>query len=497
VPDVNHGGSDSDILPSWLTNPIPAYDGGGTFTPNTPQPSPDGPGRGPDVDGGVVVGPDPGPSTHPDVPDPLVFDPASPPPPDVPQPNYPLYPDPTVAPPSTPDPRPPLPEGLQREMRNRPDAIEWEYHDDGTILVFPEDVDSAVWGFWPRQGNIPPGWELLDGGDYPRIPGMQWQDTRTAPRTPLPTEPTPGQPPVENPRNARPERPGPAGGGWSDEVYRREIERIREDIARRFPDVERSVWGIVSGIGRRIGGVIGGIMIPGELGSGELTPEQVRNIERALEQAERERAVGDRMLQEVYDRHWPQPIELPPPQMPPPLPMPEPRPVALPVPDPVVSGAPAPSPTPAPAPVRTPRPTRPARRAWPPIISGLLGRLLTPGGTIQQDLSRFMPQELMPDVPTPTTTPTPVPVPNVPTTPNPGTPATPSQPTPLTPFEPQVLGSSPPRVRTRTRQRECECDPPKRKRQKRRKCRTRANVVWASGPKKGKFAGTRCIDWET
>jgi hypothetical protein len=66
----------------------------------------------------------------------------------------------------------------------------------------------------------------------------------------------------------------------------------------------------------------------------------------------------------------------------------------------------------------------------------------------------------------------------------------------LTSFQPQVLGSAPPRVRTRQRTKQCECDEPKRKRQKRRKCRTRVGVVWASGPKKGQPAGTRCTQWE-
>ncbi len=47
----------------------------------------------------------------------------------------------------------------------------------------------------------------------------------------------------------------------------------------------------------------------------------------------------------------------------------------------------------------------------------------------------------------------------------------------------------PPRTGSRT----CECSP--KKRGKQRKCLSRADVVWAGGPRKGKVAGSRCLSF--
>lgn len=68
---------------------------------------------------------------------------------------------------------------------------------------------------------------------------------------------------------------------------------------------------------------------------------------------------------------------------------------------------------------------------------------------------------------------------------------------PLTPFQPRLLpspgGGYAPNAPSTNRY--CE-ELQRRKRQKRRKCKQRANVVWASGPLKGRIAGTRCLEFE-
>lgn len=73
--------------------------------------------------------------------------------------------------------------------------------------------------------------------------------------------------------------------------------------------------------------------------------------------------------------------------------------------------------------------------------------------------------------------------------------------TPLTGLGTLTLTSDPPAPippATMTAEDQCNCDNrgQQRKRKKPRKCLTRANVIWASGPKKGQFAGSRCVKFE-
>jgi hypothetical protein len=263
------------------------------------------------------------------------------------------------------------------------------------------------------------------------------------------------------------------------------------------------IWGIIS----RVGGVIGGILWPTEMGSGELTPEQQREgrerYERnEAEQIARERAELERRIEDLEvarERAWPTPEPVPLP------PMPAPQPVPLPLPLPLPS--PAPSPTAAPQPrfpdepildtsqwqlPRFPQRSRQtAPRAW--RMTNTVPQITnTPTPTTPTTPSS-------PPFPTPAPTPTPtLPQPSPPTLAHPSPPFTDplTQNPSLTGFNPQLLGSAPPATRTPSRSRECQCDPKPKKKKQRRKCAVRGDVVWASGPNKGKRAGSRCITFE-
>lgn len=67
---------------------------------------------------------------------------------------------------------------------------------------------------------------------------------------------------------------------------------------------------------------------------------------------------------------------------------------------------------------------------------------------------------------------------------------------PLTGFNTQVLGSSPPRARARQRTTEDRCRCKTKPRKKPRECGARGNLMWVSGPKKGKPAGSRCVSFK-
>lgn len=68
----------------------------------------------------------------------------------------------------------------------------------------------------------------------------------------------------------------------------------------------------------------------------------------------------------------------------------------------------------------------------------------------------------------------------------------------LTQPQPQLADFGVPQISDPTRTTECNCDEPgqRKKRKKPRKCLTRANLIWAGGPKAGKPAGSRCIKFE-
>jgi hypothetical protein len=153
------------------------------------------------------------------------------------------------------------------------------------------------------------------------------------------------------------------------------------------------------------------------------------------------------------------------------------------------SKSPSPSPSkPRPAPGSS---TSPAR--WPlwPILGDVL-RVFLPSPspvpfTAPSSLTNPLTgPERNPVTPLPARRPTP-------TVPSP--PDSPGQ-EPLTPIEPGQL--SLPESMTAPSDDPCKaCAEQRRRRRKpERKCRARAAVVWASGPRKGQPAGTRCISWE-
>lgn len=211
-----------------------------------------------------------------------------------------------------------------------------------------------------------------------------------------------------------------------------------------------------------------------------------------------------------------------PPERPAPVVIPRPPSVEIPRPDlpggvvisppsPVQSGAPAPkavpwpisTPTPGPqgSPAKTSKPTtgsapRPASLStpmWSALLSSLLGR--------RRRSTRFTDPLTQPFADTAVGSLTPgatLVTPSAPAVAGPSASPTPSASAPFA--SPSSLtgtltsSGAPPFSRTATRTRECHCrkcnDKP---RKKPRKCFARGQLVWASGPKKGKPAGSRCI----
>lgn len=284
--------------------------------------------------------------------------------------------------------------------------------------------------------------------------------------SPFPAEPTPGSfpQPIPTPRSS-PRGPGPASGGWSWEVYRQMAERVIRDTVKRAGSAARSAPVIIEGeVVRRggsvlgpIGAVIGGIAVPGELGSGTLPPDELYRAP------------------EIPAPTIEQPAPLP-------LPEPEPWPISTPSPSSPSPTAPAPqpssSPAPSPRPVRTPTATNPLFR-FAPLIGSLI-----PRSRLTRPQAFSIPS---PSVTSSTSSPT-----STSTFVDPLTPISTPTGAPLTGPQASVASSAPPITPTRTRTREdrCKCKPKKRK--KSRECSARGQLVWASGPKKGKPAGSRC-----
>lgn len=355
--------------------------------------------------------------------------------------------------------------------------------------------------------------------------------------TPTPAPAPPISPPVATPSPTPAPSPGPASGGTSPESYRGQVERVMRDTAKRRGAArvaEKVLEGEIlrrgaGAIGRAILGPIGAIFgaaIPSELGSGEVSPDELeRNRARERERQIEEESIiseigrdifrggaiggagivigGGVIVDELLKRGLPRTIPLPddvgdePPvsvevprvdipasviSQPSPLPLPTPPTSPLPMPSPPPSSSRSPRTSSIPRAARLPAPAASVlTQPWP-----LLG-LLTGSQTRRSALTR--PRTALftePGAAIATQPATSVslisPTSALPTTAD------------LTGFQAQVLGSSPPRIGTRTRTRECQCEPKRKK--PARKCRARAPVKWAGGPKIGQLAGTRCISFE-
>lgn len=180
-------------------------------------------------------------------------------------------------------------------------------------------------------------------------------------------------------------------------------------------------------------------------------------------------------------------VELPRPPTPT-IPTPQPPPMRVPVPSPLPAPLPAPAPMPAPAPPTTPRsqtttPGRSLPQQLARVLLGALSRATPRSSYTLGELARQFAQPVTGAVDNPLTV----------TAPDTVIPSPAPLPQPLTALNAASASFSPPRTPTRTRTRECHCDDKPRKRSKRRPCVARGQLVWASGPKKGKPAGSRCI----
>lgn len=343
---------------------------------------------------------------------------------------------------------------------------------------------------WPLRerrtpGDIPPVWVPQQVGTPPQGI-LQAQPTEpTRPRVEIPL-------PGEGPINA----PGPTSG--EERARRRQGARERDAIIRqaaeraRIDTRVRRGRGVIEGVLRRampriIGrvlGPVGEIFSPEELGRGEPSVEDMAR--REAEALERQIDDIERRAREVFDPYrgrqlGPEIAPLPspaPPVISAPWPTPSPTPSPSQAP-PQPSTAPQPRPTSTPRSMPAPSPV-PAIPGWVgPVIAGVVLSLRGSGSPV----SRFTIPAAAPFDPL------------TPPFPGPGTdPLTPPSGNPLTRFDAAQLGSAPPATRTRTRQRECECKPKKRK--KRRECTVRGNLAWTSGPKKGKPAGSRCVNFK-
>lgn len=351
------------------------------------------------------------------------------------------------------------------------------------------------------------------GGVMAILPGELTFPTET------PAPAPPGNPPVGLPPGPA-TRPGIPSGGWSWDEYAKRAARAVKDTATRK--------GIGRAIGRRLLGPIGviiDVLTPNQLGnddwatpSGPPAPEPSigEDIARAGGIIGLGTAIGvgviidelgnlppaipplgdDELVGVVVPR-----VEIPAPVITQPeVPWPSPTPPTIPspstpAPSTPTASAPSPAATGAPAPASAPLPGgfSPSTIApWSALLSAIIvsrnrQRTRSPWPDIFPPALTSSP---LPSAPSPLQSALPVPSATlVPTTTAPGS-------TPLTAFQPAVSSSAPPTMRTRTRTRECHCDSKPKKRRKPRECTTRGQLVWASGPKKGKPAGTRCVTFK-
>ena len=341
--------------------------------------------------------------------------------------------------------------------------------------------------------------------------------TPTPTPTVTPTTP-PSSPPATLPPSSPPTAPGGPPGG-SRIIWEDPWEWTGERSTQRRIPVPRTpapvfegelvrpagfpVWGILG----RAAGAIGGILWPSEMGSGVLSPEQMREAVERYEELNRvpmpplprtpaERGFGD--IRHSMPRPAPDfPIPTPAPTIElPPVIVEAPAPVPIPTPTPTSSPTPTPRPTPSSA--RVPQPTSsPSSPPWWSILSSAIpssarSRMTVPSSRLF--VNPFASTAGMTNTLTqPTTATSSLPGSPSPTT---GTSSMPSS-SSLTGFNTSLLGSTPPRIPTQTRTAEeepCRCKPKRKK--KDRKCRAKAPLRWAGGPKKGQLAGNRCISWE-
>lgn len=419
-------------------------------------------------------------------------------------------------------------------------------------------TQGALYDYVAYSGASPGPAPVVLAAIAPSVPASG----RVVPVVVTPSLPPPVSPPVAvsppspvvspAPEPFRPTGP-PASGGTAYESTRARVERVMRDTARRRA-APRAVEKVIEGeilrrgagaIGRAIlgpiGGIIWGIVTPGKLGSGEVSPEELmKNREREHARREREESIlseigrdifrggaiggagiviGGGVLIDQIAKHLP-PIPLPDPRGDEPpvkvevprveIPAPKaPSSSPLPLPPAPVPKIATPSPTSSPTPTSSPssrssRAPRPSPRSAPAPIPGSLGspfpnianllgnrrssatRPRTAAQNRVGDAIATQPATTVsPFFGDPLTMPSSIPAERALTSP---------ASSPLTAFQPQVLGSRPPtRIRTRTRTKECQCDPKPRK--PKRECRASASVVWAGGPNKGKIAGRRCYSF--
>lgn len=348
---------------------------------------------------------------------------------------------------------------------------------------------------------------IIESGPPPPLSGRQGRAPRESdnpytPRLALPAVVTPRLPRIPLPRPAPAPRPVQTGPRevegellerqvviWEDYgdlppgTYRRMGRDIEGEVVRSGRSSERGPFGT-----RRQGEIV----IVGR--RPPRPPITIGGVPVEMKRRGSTRVITSPPRLPLPRAPMPQPpprVEIPRPPMPtiptplPPAPLPVPAPAPLPAPLP----APVPS-IPAPQPPSTPRsqsttPGRTLGRELARIVLGALSR---------QRSSWTLPKSWPTSLGTSpalgaiaTATPMPVPVP----TPAAALPS--ASVAPLTALSTATASFSPPRIPTRTRTRECHCDDRPKKRAKRRPCAARGQLTWASGPKKGKPAGSRCI----
>lgn len=190
------------------------------------------------------------------------------------------------------------------------------------------------------------------------------------------------------------------------------------------------------------------------------------------------------------ERPVPTPLPMPPPINTEPLPSPT---FPFPAPSSLPSPSSLPQPSPGPMPSSTGGTTTRASVSALQLLPFVLPLLRSQNVTPRPSLERLVDLSPSPgDAGMPAPGENPVPVPTVPGNPNPAAGPVLSdpfgQPGPLTGLKTQPL-------RSRDDCPPCRCT--KTKRGKRRKCLSRADVVWAGGPKKGQKAGSRCTSFST
>lgn len=366
-----------------------------------------------------------------------------------------------------------------------PGSIDWD--DYGVVRIPPERIPGNPYSGQPvlvnKRTKKRIGVIIPHAFGPPRMNILAGESAGQRIGTPFPNEPNMSPPADE----FRVERKIPTRIERSDDYYRRQAERALEDTAKRL--AKKVIEGVaervgVPGIGRVLGPIgagIGAIITPGELGSGEAIP----GLELPLPSS------PDIPAPVITQ---PEPLPLPAPStVDIPMPLPAPSPPA----QPSTSGAPKPaapgsvgSPAPRPGSARTPAPrTASAVRQvpwWTLLSRTISNRSRQPWQTAIPTGQTSLPSpsaSLQPPSPAPATSATPAP-------------SSPTSPFPLTSVQPSVSQSAPPRVRTPTRQRECHCRDKPKKRKKPRECIARGQLQWVSGPKKGKPAGSRCVNFK-